>query len=216
MKIICSCGISYQVYDYPPSDVEEGGKQMKERHIMCPCDREIVMRTAPKYEPDYEGTEKTSPLASFEEISRRLGIVPPPGTPQNAPEAAPATPSLILGPEADQPPASAGKGLFLTPDDASTLSTLIGHYGSYYKCSETQKEDQEKFAVLAERAKLGGMFNLQTEEEERMVRMGFLERNITKIWPVGPYDEEGEFNVQQTIRAKTLREKFKNLLGWDK
>lgn len=232
MQIVCSCGISYQVYDYPPAEVEEGGKKMMERHIMCPCDREVVVRTAPKYEPTaplVEG-EETSRVVSFEEMSRRLGVgknTTPPSAkvptwgpsstpPTEAPEAISGAPSLIVDPNATPNVTGTEKSIFLTQEDADVLGNLIAHYGMKFKDPEAQKEEAQEFADLAARAKQEGMFTIFSDKEERMCRMGFLERNVKKLWPIGPYDDESDHNVQCTVRANDLRERFKKLCGWDK
>lgn len=236
MKITCSCGIDYQVYDYPPAEIEEGGKKMMERHIMCPCDREAVIRTAPKYEPNVDTGEETSGVVSFDELVRRLdkaaaapatpatnpggwgGNWGPPTAqkaPKKAPVAPPAVPSPIIDPSAVPVPSSDEKSLFLTQDEADVVSALIAHYGAKFKDAEVQKEEVQEFADLASRAKQEGMFAM-SEKEQRMVRMGFLERNVKKLWPIAAYADETEFEVQQTAKAKVLRERFKTTCEWDK
>lgn len=238
MRITCSCGIDYQVYDYPPAEIEEGGKKMMERHIMCPCDREVVVRTAPKYEPTASNTEEaenTSGVVSFDELVRRLKqgqqedpppapaanpgwggnwAPPPPKAQKQAPVAVPAPSPVIVDPNATPAPTNDEKGIFLTQDEADTVGALIANYGLKFKDAEAQKEEVQEFAELAERAKLGGMFSM-SEKEQRMCRMAFLERNVKKLWPIAQYADEDEFEVVQTAKAKDLRERFKNLCGWD-
>lgn len=241
MKIECSCGIEYQVYDYPPSEVEEGGKKMMERHVMCPCDREIVVRTAPKYEPAMAATEEaenTSGVVSFDELVRRLKAgqdaqdaapinksgwggfnppaAPPPGkAPTKAAVAPPTLPSLIIDPNAAPIINTDEKSIFLSQDDADVIGALITNYGEKFKDAEVQKEEVQEFADLAARAKQEGIFII-SEKEQRMCRMAFLERNVKKLWPILAYADETEFEVVQTAKAKALRERFKQICGWDK
>lgn len=242
MRIICSCGIEAQIYDYPPADVTEGGKSMKERHLICGCGREVVIRTAPKYEPAMAETEEakeTSGVVSFDELVRRLnqdqaaaappvnpggwgGYNPAPAPKGVAPKAPlkpvvapPTLPSPIIDPNATQTPSSDEKSIFLTQDDADVVGALIANYGEKFKDAEVQKDEVAEFADLASRAKQGGMFAMN-DKEQRMVRMGFLERNIQKLWPIAAYADEDEFEVVQTAKAKALRERFKQTCGWDK
>ena len=238
MKITCACGIDYQVYDYPPAEVEEGGKKMMERHIMCPCDREVVVRTAPKYEPASQ-EENVSGVISFDELVRRLNQDPPPppapvtppagwggwgsSTPTAPPKAAPkavVAPSLpspiIVDPNAAPVVTNQEKSIFLSKDDAEVLGALVAHYGQKFKDAEIQKDEVQEFAELAVRAAQDGMFIVYSDREDRMIRMAFLEKNVKKLWPVGQFDDDTDFNVVQTARAKDLRERFKNLCGWDK
>ena len=234
MKITCSCGIDYQVYDYPPAEVEEGGKKMMERHIMCPCDREVVIRTTPKYEPNQAVPkgEETSGVVSFDELVRRLNppavptgsggwggggaIAPPPPKAPPAPVVAPPElPSIITDIEGASAPVSQEKSIFLSQDDADVLGALVAHYGEKFKDAEVQKEEAKEFAELAERCKQEGMFIITTDKEDRMIRTAFLERNMKKLWPVGQFDDDTDFNVVQTGRAKSLRERFKTLCGWE-
>jgi hypothetical protein len=240
MKITCTCGIDYSLYDYPPTEVEVEGKTAMERLVMCPCDREYVIHTQPKYEPDSKETN-VSGVMSFEELVKKLKAPPPApkaaswGPPQSAkkvsskaksgivlPGAADASGKasggLIIDPNAIQAaPAVAvnEKSIFLTQDDADVVSSLIANYGAKFKDAEMQKEEVQEFADLASRAKQEGMFTIG-EKEQRMVRMAFLEKNILKLWPFDAYADETEFNVQQTAKAKLLREKFKQMCGWDK
>lgn len=234
MKIECSCGIIYQVYDYPPVELEEGGKKMMERHVMCPCDREIIIRTAPKYEPT-SNEENTSGVVSFDELVRRLNQDPTPPAPVNtggwggynpapqppagkAPKKAivvpPPIPSAIIDPTASPAVNNDEKSIYLSQDDADVVGALVAHYGEKFKDAEVQKEEVQEFADLAGRAKQEGMLVL-SEKEQRMCRMAFLPRNITKLWPVAAYADEDEFEVVQTAKAKALRERFKQACGWD-
>jgi hypothetical protein len=239
MKIECSCGITYQVYDYPPTMVEIDKKPVAQRHIMCPCDREVVIHTQPKYEPaaaEGEDAENTSGVVSFDELVRRLNqdakqdpapaksggwggyspTQPPPAgkAPSKAAVAPPPLPSIIVDPNAAPIVNTDEKSIFLSQDEADTVGALIANYGEKFKDPEVQKEEVQEFADLAARARQEGMLII-SEKEQRMCRMAFLDRNVKKLWPIAAYAPDDEYEVVQQAKAKALRLRFKATCGWD-
>jgi hypothetical protein len=123
-------------------------------------------------------------------------------------------PSAIIDPTAAPTTNTDEKSIYLSQDDADVIGALIANYGAKFKDAEVQKEEVQEFADLATRAKQEGMLVI-SEKEQRMCRMAFLPRNITKLWPIAAYADETEFEVVQTAKAKVLRERFKQTCGWD-
>lgn len=209
MKITCTCGIAHQLYDYPPGDVSAGGKDMKERHIICNCTREAVVRTSPKDEPDYndpnadkEGLRRN--VISHEALCAKLGL--PINTPVIQP-AAPPVASTIIDPTATT--VSGQPSLFLAKDDADLLREIVTHYGAVFK--QGDEEAQAAYSAFVAKIQEGMLSTDPTEV--RMVKCAFSDRNLRRLYPVGQYDDETSHNVVRTEAAKSLKDRFETEFG---
>lgn len=209
MKFVCSCGISHWVFDWPPADIDAGGKKMKERHIFCSCQREVVVRTAPKEEPDFEGEDDGQPkVVSQDHLAHMLGL------PQ-----APEYKRVVV----DNTPTNTENlaTLNLSVDQARVLKELVAHYGNVFKAApprthETEKdkpeappekdmfsEERAAYNTLAERIE-DGQFVINNIDEARMVRCALSPRNTRRLYPVGEYDADNEPNVVNSKMSKEL------------
>lgn len=140
-KIECACGISLDIYTWPSAEVEQNGKKMIERHIRCHCEREIVVRTAPKYELDAEVAEdeKISAVSSFAELSRQFGVLK---------EAEPHNKPLTGDVDESESPK---KTVTFSDEEANLLNALLLNYGNWFKQGKASAADKAKFLDLADR-----------------------------------------------------------------
>lgn len=169
-KLECACGISHQIYDWPMTEIEQNGTKMCERHITCACKREVVVRTAPKYEPEAEtgDDEKIATVSSFAELSRQFGV-------------------LKEAPEHNQPgaakPETPDAQVKLSGPSRALLSSLIENYAKWFKQGKASKDSQKKFFDFQEKVVKAedGSVSLN-DEERRMAKMALSERNCYHIW----------------------------------
>lgn len=191
-KIECACGISHQIYDWPPSEVEQNNKKMMERHITCNCKREIVVRTAPKYEPEaeLEEGEKIATVSSFAELSRQFGVL----------KEAPA--HNKPAPEAEEPEPGE-KSVRLAPPEKKLFLDLVMNYAKWFKQGKASAKEQEKFFKFHEKveAAADGTFSV-SEEETRMSRMALSERNLYHIYgeELSPADQQNVEDLKFSLK----------------
>lgn len=207
MRLIeCRCGIRHQIYDWPSEVIVDKDKEMVERHISCHCKREIVVRTSPREEPDYEPvTDKDKELVekpfSFAEMSKRMGVLKE----SDKVEQSVAKPAYEGG----------KKGIALMDDDAELLYQCLYHYGTKFKADN--QTERMKFYAFAERAKQGGHLLFESETEERMARMAFTERNLYNLFPLDDdlplvSAEQNKINTAMKKAAEKLRDQIHKAL----
>ena len=216
MKLTCSCGQSHYIFDWPPATIEEGGKKMMERHIFCPCQIEVVVRTAPKEEPDYEGPEDDKPkIVSQEHLVKMLGLTPAPEVKRVIEDKTPRQKTGLLM-------------VNLSSEDARVLKESLAHYGNVFKAAppvsthgdkgdknsgpppqyeDMHAKEREAFLVLSEKV-YGGDFMIENIEEARMVRCAFSDRNVRRLYPTKEMDYDDEPNVISVKAVKALRDRI--------
>jgi hypothetical protein len=196
-KIECACGISHQIYDWPAAEVEQNDKKMMERHLKCRCSREIVVRTAPKYEPDAEvdEDEKVATVTSFAELSRQFGVLKE-ADPHNKP----------IADSPDEAP-SAEKSVGISDADRTLFMFLIENYAKWFKQGKASAKDQKKFFELNEKVGKAedGKFSL-SEEEIRMSKMAVSQRNIFHVFGEEPTQEDQD-------KLNSLKSALKEILA---
>lgn len=193
-KIECACGISLDIYSWPSAEIEQNGTKMIERHITCRCTREIVVRTAPKYEPDAEigEDENVAAVSSFAELSRQFGVRKE-AEPYNKPDAG----GLNLA----EPEVRVT--LDLNSDDKKLFLSLLDKYARWFKQGKASAEDQKKFFGLHDRWEAAtGPFGL-TDEETRMSKMALSERNIYHVYGASPSEADKKVidDLKLTLKA---------------
>jgi hypothetical protein len=196
-KIECACGISIDIYSWPSAEVEQNDKKMMERHIRCRCNREIVVRTPPKYEPDFEPAEdeKISTVASFAEISRQFGVLKE-AEPHNKP---------LSGDVADEAPPT--KTMSISEHESDLLTGLVANYGRWFKQGKASAADQKKFMEFAQRIlDERGKSLILSEEECRMCKMAFSERNLFHIYPGSAPDDVAKDLESLRLHIKEILE----------
>lgn len=169
-KIECACGINHQIYDWPMTEVEQNGVKMCERHITCPCKREIVTFTAPKYEPEAEigEDEKIATVNSFAEVSRQFGVL------KEAPEHNQSGAEKVETPD---------KQVKLSGPSRALFASLIENYAKWFKQGKVSADSQKKFFGLSEKVTKAEDGNIGLgDEERRMAKMALSERNLYHIW----------------------------------
>lgn len=215
MKLSCSCGISHWVFDWPPAEIEAGGKKMMERHIFCSCQREVVIRTAPKEEPTFDGEadDKDEPkIVSQDHLAHMLGLPP---APEFVRQVVDNTPTAIEN----------LASIDLSIDEARVLKELTAHYGNVFKAAPPtthegpEKKDGEEpkpdmfseeraaYNTLAERI-ADGKFVINNIDEARMVRCAFSPRNTRRLYPVKENDYDDEPHVVNAKLAETLKDRM--------
>lgn len=183
-KLECACGISIDIYSWPPTEIEQNGKKMMERHISCRCTREIVVRTAPKYEPDAEVKEgeKIATVVSFAELSRQCGVLK-----ETEPYNKPAAGGLD---EDEEDAAPADKGSVTLPEDqCKLLNQLVMNYANWFKQGKASAKEQKKFFEFAAKLKPNEAISVN-DEESRMCKMAISERNLFHIYGEEMSDED--------------------------
>ena len=220
MKLYCTCGIRHFVFDWPPAEIEVSGKKMMERHIFCPCQREVVVRTAPKDEVEFDGPEdsKKPKIYSQEALAKAMGLDVPPETERV---------------NNNMPPENVLFSIALTVDEASMLKDLSAHYGNVFKQAPPKAEDQDKDknpdpnaptgpAVApmdqhaAERAAYismsekiqEGAFNVTSAGEAKMIRCALSSRNVARRFPTKDSSWDDDPNVVGKKAAGELRERI--------
>ena len=213
MKLSCSCGISHWVFDWPPAEIEAGGKKMMERHIFCSCQREVVIRTAPKEEPDFKGEDDGEPkIVSQEHLAHMLGLPTAPEFKRVVVDNTPTTTENLAS-------------IDLSVDEARVFKELTAHYGNVFKAApptthegpekgkdeEPQKdmfsEDRAAYNTFAERI-ADGQFTIHNIDEARMARCAFSPRNTRRLYPVKDMDYDDEPNVVNAKLAETLKNRL--------
>ncbi len=171
-KIECACGISLDIYSWPPAEIEQNGKKMMERHISCRCTREIVVRTAPKYEPDaiVGEDEKIATVMSFAEMSRQAGVLK-----EVEPHNKPAADGV-----SEMAPTLKGSVTF-SGDQFKLFYSLVMNYAKWFKQGKASAKEQKKFFEFAERLGSGTPIEV-SDEEALMCRMALSERNLFHIY----------------------------------
>jgi hypothetical protein len=190
------------------AEVDINGKKAAQRHLTCSCQREIVIHTSLKDEPNYDGDgSDKAKIFSFEELSERLGIdvVKQPQQPQPVVQT---TKTIITS---DTTPANVGISTFLTQDDAETLSEAVANYGRVFKPLEDQKQEQDKYLAVAERCKTEGLLIIDGVEEARMIRCALSDRNMKRLYPIDDYADEADHNVKRRTTIVALRDRFTRL-----
>lgn len=196
-KIECACGISLDIYSWPPSEVEQNGKKMMERHISCDCRREIVVRTAPKYEPgaDEPGEgEKVATVVSFAELSRQFGVLKD-TEPYNKPPAAP------VGEVAPTPKSS----ITLTEEQCALFYSLVMNYAKWFKQGKASAKAQKEFFDFADRLAPDEAIEI-SEEESRMCKMALSERNLSHVYG-------DEMSEKQKREVKAVSDALKSVIS---
>jgi len=208
MKIECSCGITHHVFDWPSAKIEENNKKMIERHITCSCKREVVLRTDPMDEPDNEeGDEDEGQIFSFEELSRRLGVKPPPQPIPQPPPQMKQSKGLIVTDTTDTNEVNQLFTVHLSQDEAETLNEALSHYATVFKPMEEQAKEQQAYLNLATRCKFG-FFKIETEKDASLIRCSLSERNTSRLYPVDEYGDETDHNFQRMLTVRSLRDRL--------
>ena len=218
MKLVCSCGIRHFIFDWPAASVEEGGKPMCERHIFCPCQREIVIRTAPKDEPNAPETEedtKKPKIFSQEALAKAMGLEVPPD---------------VERVNTNLPPENVLVSLTMTPSEIELLKDLVSHYGNVFKPilpspgldkegkpippEDKFREEREAYLAFAEKIKptaagwgTANTFDVASAVEAKMVRCALSARNVAKRFPADIDGWDDDPNVIGKKAATELREK---------
>lgn len=185
-KIECACGISHDIYSWPPAEVEQNGKKMMERHITCTCTREVVVRTAPKYEDDAEvgDDEKVATVTSFAELSRKFGVLKE-AAPHNtaAPPKEDSEEDAVDDAGPGKEDAGPRKKVQILAPNRALFATLIENYAKWFKQGKASKEGQKKFFDFHQKVSEARGGNLSLNDEEiRMARMALSPRNLYHLW----------------------------------
>jgi hypothetical protein len=215
-SFICACGIKTFIYDWPPAEIEAGNKKMFERHIFCSCQREVVIRTAPKEEPDFQGEDDGEPkIVSQEHLAHMLGLPPAPEFVRQIVDNTPTTTENLAS-------------IDLSVDEAKVLKELTAHYGNVFKAAPPtthegpEKKDEQPqpdmfseeraaYNTLAERV-ADGKFTINNIDEARMVRCAFSPRNTRRLYPVKDMDYDDEPNVINAKLAEMLKNRMLAIL----
>lgn len=217
MIIRCTCGLNIgSIFHWPPAEIEEGGKKMMERHLSCNCGREIVVRTAPKEEPDSPENADKKGIFSFDEIARRMGAGQMPDQPSVQP--APDSPTAII----QEINAIGNPALGLNAEDAELLQTLVRNYGTVFKPifkqekskraakqgeqmneqEAAQAKEQQEYLAFADKI-IEGLVSF-SPEEAKMARCSFTERNLDRLYPTTDFDLDTDYNVIMRKKVAAL------------
>ena len=218
MKLVCSCGIRHFIFDWPAAAIEDGGKKMCERHIFCPCQREIVIRTAPKDEPDAQEAEedaKKPKIFSQEALAKAMGLEIPPD---------------VERVNTDLPPENVLVSLTMNTKEVELLKDLVTHYGNVFKPmmpspgndkdgkpippNDQFKAEREAYLAFADKIKpaaagwgTANTFDIASASDAKMVRCALSARNVGKRFPVEGDGWDDDPNVIGKKAATELRER---------
>lgn len=237
MFVRCACGINIgSIFDWPPAEIEEGNKKMFERHLNCACGREMVVRTAPKEEPDSQENADKKQIFSFDEIARRMWSEQDPNDPALKSLTIPSTDQMIKALEATGDPRTAAiiadiqaaqtPTIGLLSAETDLLQSLIRNYAICFKpiYKQPKKEKGEKQGEqineqAMEQAKEHQLYIEFADKihdglvtfapvEARMVRCAFTERNIFRLYPTTDTDLDTDYNVVMTKKVEELKTKI--------
>jgi hypothetical protein len=209
MKLVCTCGIRHFIFDWPAADIKDGGKDMKERHIFCPCQREIVIRTSPKDEIEFDGPDdsKKPKVYSQEALAKAMGLDIPPEVERT---------------NTNMPLANVLVSVTLNADEAALLKDLTAHYGNVFKQPlpiegelkdgeppppDKHQAEREAYIALSEKI-VPPTYSVGSADEAKMIRCALSSRNVVKRFPVKGEAWDDDPNVIGKKAASEMRDRI--------